>query len=88
MIIIGTDICFSNPGGSDAGVVVAWDIALNLTDAFDGLEDFDVLGEIPPSILRAGNYANHRVIVLDVRGTFSSNPLNVSLETFAGLGGP
>ncbi|KAF2474348.1 alpha/beta-hydrolase, partial [Lindgomyces ingoldianus] len=60
---------FFNPGGSDAGVVVAWDVALNLTHAFDGLEDFDLL-------------------VLDVRGTFSSNPLNVSLETFAGMSGP
>ena len=37
---------FSNPGGSDPGVVVAWDVALNLTHAFDGLEAFDLLGEI------------------------------------------
>lgn len=88
MITGGTDICFSNPGGSDAGVVVAWDVALNLTNAFDGLEDFDLLGDGSPFILRAGNYANYQVAVLDVRGTFSSNPLNVSLETFAGLLGP
>lgn len=27
-------------------------------------------------------------IVMDVRGTYSSNPLNVSLETLAGIGGP
>ena len=45
LITGGTDICFSNPGGSDAGVVVAWDVALNLTNAFDGLEDFDLLDD-------------------------------------------
>jgi hypothetical protein len=59
----------SNPGGTDAGVVVAWEVALNLTNAFSGLEDFDLM-------------------VMDVRGTYSSNQLNVSLETFAGLSGP
>ena len=31
---------------------------------------------------------SNRMAVMDVRGTYSSNPLNVSLETFAGLGGP
>ncbi|TVY92660.1 putative hydrolase [Lachnellula willkommii] len=60
---------FFNPGGSDAGVVVAWEVALNLTNAFDGLLDFDLF-------------------VMDMRGTYSSNPLNVSLDLFAGLGGP
>ena len=39
-------------------------------------------------ILHTGNYANYQVAVMDVRGTFSSNPLNVSLETFAGVLGP
>jgi hypothetical protein len=39
-----TDVHLSNGGGSDAGVVVAWEVALNLTNAFDGLEDFDLLG--------------------------------------------
>jgi hypothetical protein len=60
---------FFNPGGTDAGVIVAWEVALNITNAFSGLMDFDL-------------------IVMDVRGTFSSNPLNVSLELFAGLSGP
>lgn len=36
---------FSNPGGSDAGVIVAWEVALNLTNAFDSLLDFDLFGE-------------------------------------------
>ncbi|TVY51007.1 putative hydrolase [Lachnellula cervina] len=60
---------FFNPGGSDAGVIVAWEVALNLTNAFDSLLEFDLF-------------------VMDVRGTYSSNPLNVSLETLAGIGGP
>lgn len=52
---------FFCPGGTDPGVVVAWEVALNLTNAFSGLTDFEL-------------------IVMDIRGTFSSNPLNVSLE--------
>lgn len=52
------DVCFSNPGGSDAGVVVAWDVALNLTHAFDGLEDLDLLGECSPLILHTNRHAN------------------------------
>lgn len=48
---------------------MAWEVALNLTNAFSGLEDFDL-------------------VVMDVRGTYSSNPLDVSLNTFAGLSGP
>ncbi|KAF4628966.1 hypothetical protein G7Y89_g9180 [Cudoniella acicularis] len=58
----------SNPGGTDAGVVVAWEVALNVTQTFDGLLDFDLL-------------------VIDVRGTFSSNQLNVSLDTLTPLFG-
>ncbi len=34
----------SNPGGTDAGVVIAWEVALNITQAFEGLLDFDLLG--------------------------------------------
>ncbi|RDL37041.1 Uncharacterized protein BP5553_04474 [Venustampulla echinocandica] len=59
-------VLFFNPGGTDPGVVVAWEVALGLTKIFSELMDFDLL-------------------VMDVRGTFSSNPLNVSLETFSGL---
>ncbi|KAH8811132.1 Alpha/Beta hydrolase protein [Xylogone sp. PMI_703] len=62
-------VLFFNPGGTDAGVVVAWEVALNATQAFDGLLDFDLL-------------------MLDVRGTFSSNQLNVSLDTLTPLFGP
>jgi len=50
---------FFSPGGTDPGVVVAWEVALNLTNAFCGVEDFEL-------------------IVMDIRGTQSSNPLNVS----------
>jgi hypothetical protein len=52
---------FFCPGGTDPGVVVAWEVALNLTNAFSELLDFEL-------------------IVMDIRGTQSSNPLNVSLE--------
>ncbi|CZR58678.1 uncharacterized protein PAC_08570 [Phialocephala subalpina] len=62
-------VLFFNPGGSDAGVIVAWEVALNLTRTFEGLLDFDLL-------------------VIDVRGTFSSNQLNVSLDTLTPLLGP
>ncbi|KAJ8131397.1 hypothetical protein O1611_g2229 [Lasiodiplodia mahajangana] len=55
-----------NPGGSDPVVVLAWEMALNLTQTFKGLEDYDLM-------------------MMDVRGTYSSNPLNVSLETFNNL---
>lgn len=33
----------SNPGGTDAGAVVAWQIALNQTEISLGLEDFDIM---------------------------------------------
>ncbi|KAI0431721.1 hypothetical protein F5Y09DRAFT_340420 [Xylaria sp. FL1042] len=57
---------FVNPGGSDPVAVLAWEMALNLTDEFKGLEDYDLM-------------------MMDVRGTYSSNPLNVSLQTFNNL---
>jgi hypothetical protein len=53
-------------GGTDPGVVVAWEVALNRTNAFDGLLDFEV-------------------VVMDIRGTYSSNQLNVSLPVTASL---
>ncbi|KAE9398532.1 alpha/beta-hydrolase [Gymnopus androsaceus JB14] len=62
-------VLFFNPGGSDAGAVVPWQAALNLTDSFVGLEEFDLMA-------------------MDVRGTYSSNQLNVSLSTFDGILGP
>ncbi|KAE9363001.1 hypothetical protein N431DRAFT_550765 [Stipitochalara longipes BDJ] len=60
---------FHNPGGTDAGVILAWEIALSYTNAFNELLDFDIL-------------------VMDVRGTYSSNILNVSLDLFPKLLGP
>ncbi|KAI1737678.1 hypothetical protein F4680DRAFT_467959 [Xylaria scruposa] len=57
---------FVNPGGSDPVAVLAWEMALNLTDTFKGLEDYDLM-------------------MMDVRGTYSSNPLNVSLLTLNAL---
>ncbi|KAI0466534.1 hypothetical protein F4859DRAFT_518993 [Xylaria cf. heliscus] len=57
---------FVNPGGSDPVAVLAWEMALNRTDTFKGLEDYDLM-------------------MMDIRGTFSSNPLNVSLQTFNAL---
>lgn len=52
---------FFCPGGTDPGVVTIWEVALNLTNAFSGLLDF-------------------QIIAIDIRGTYSSNPLNVSLD--------
>lgn len=57
---------FFCPGGTDPGVVVAWEVALNLTNAFSGLEDFEL-------------------IVMDIRGTQSSNPLNASVDLVMSL---
>ncbi|KAI0968914.1 hypothetical protein F4678DRAFT_481752 [Xylaria arbuscula] len=57
---------FVNPGGSDPVAVLAWEMALNLTEEFKGLEDYDLM-------------------MMDVRGTYSSNPLKVSLQTFNNL---
>lgn len=85
-ILYRADICrFSNPGGTDAGVILAWEIALNYTNAFNELLDFDILGNSPSSY---GYFGGLTRTVMDVRGTYSSNPLNVSIETFAGLQGP
>ncbi|KAH8738411.1 hypothetical protein BGZ61DRAFT_526388 [Ilyonectria robusta] len=59
-------VLFVNPGGTDPGVVLAWQAALNQTDMFSGLMDYDLM-------------------MLDVRGTYSSNPLNVSLDVFGSI---
>ncbi|THW63024.1 hypothetical protein D6D19_09720 [Aureobasidium pullulans] len=62
-------VIFYNPGGTDAGIVLAWQIALDQTKIAEGLLDHDLL-------------------FMDVRGTYSSNPLNVSLDLFQTLFGP
>ncbi|KAI9711146.1 MAG: hypothetical protein M1812_007250 [Candelaria pacifica] len=61
-------VIFYNPGANDPAAVVAWQVALNQTDSFSGLTDFDLM-------------------MMDIRGTYSSNQLNVSLEAFNVLSG-
>ncbi|KAJ9615006.1 hypothetical protein H2200_001080 [Cladophialophora chaetospira] len=62
-------VIFHNPGTTDEATIFAWQAALNLSDVFGGLEDYDLM-------------------MMDVRGTYNSNPLNVSLEIFQPLLGP
>ncbi|EGN95189.1 hypothetical protein SERLA73DRAFT_162724 [Serpula lacrymans var. lacrymans S7.3] len=57
-------VIFYNSGGPGEPVaVMAWEVALNLTQTFNGLLNFDLM-------------------MMDVRGTFSSNELNCSVELF------
>ncbi|KAK4541861.1 hypothetical protein LTR36_007393 [Oleoguttula mirabilis] len=63
-------VLFFNPGGSDPTAVVAWQVALDLESDFTA--NFEGLLE-------------YDLMMLDVRGLWASNPLNVSLETFAPL---
>jgi hypothetical protein len=53
-------VIFYNPGGSDAGVVVAWQLALGQTTIFDGLLDYDLLGRLSlhSSLQRVTYFAN------------------------------
>ncbi|KAL6241664.1 hypothetical protein RBB50_011446 [Rhinocladiella similis] len=64
---------FFCPGGSDNGVVYAWNLALNITSPFtpdfSGLTDYDLM-------------------MMDIRGTYSSNPLNVSMDKVLPLFNP
>jgi hypothetical protein len=39
-------VIFYNPGGTDAGIVLAWQIALDQTKIFEGLLDHDLLCKI------------------------------------------
>ncbi|KAK3070243.1 hypothetical protein LTR53_010784 [Teratosphaeriaceae sp. CCFEE 6253] len=59
-------VLFYCPGGTDAGAVIPWQVALGLnsdfTPDFAGLLDYDLMA-------------------MDIRGTWSSNVLNVSLDT-------
>lgn len=59
---------FFCPGGTDPGVVTIWEAALNISDALNGLLDFEL-------------------VAMDIRGTFTSNPLNVSLDLVIALTG-
>jgi hypothetical protein len=57
---------FFCPGGTDPGAVTIWEAALNISNAFTGLLDFEL-------------------VAMDIRGTFSSNQLNVSLPLVEAL---
>ena len=67
---------------------MAWEVALNISNAFTGLEDFDLVGPYQGLLLPQRKLRLTKGPVMDVRGTFSSNPLNVSLDLFPGLMGP
>ncbi|KEF62526.1 uncharacterized protein A1O9_00499 [Exophiala aquamarina CBS 119918] len=66
-------VIFFSPGGSDNGVVHAWNFALGTNSPFT--PNFSGLGE-------------YDLMMMDVRGTYSSNPLDVSLDTVIPLFGP
>ncbi|OAL39580.1 hypothetical protein AYO20_00977 [Fonsecaea nubica] len=66
-------VIFFCPGGSDNAVVHAWNLALNITSPF--IPDFSDL-------------TDYDLMMMDIRGTYSSNPLNVSLETVLPLFNP
>jgi hypothetical protein len=38
-----TSLNYSNPGGSDEATIFAWQVALNQTQEFAGLTDFDMI---------------------------------------------
>ncbi|KAK3056985.1 hypothetical protein LTR09_002023 [Extremus antarcticus] len=63
----------SNAGGSDQNTVFAWQAALGLNDDFQ--PDFSGLLE-------------YDLMMMDVRGTCFSNPLNVSIEVAEAVLGP
>ena len=56
----------SCPGGTDAGAIIPWQIALGINSDFlpnfSGLLDYDIAA-------------------MDIRGTWQSNPMNVSIDT-------
>ncbi|KAI0096815.1 hypothetical protein F4776DRAFT_677065 [Hypoxylon sp. NC0597] len=60
-------VLFVNTGGSDPGVVVAWEVALNQTAMFSGLSNY------------------YDMMFMDIRGTYGSNPISLSLDAAAAL---
>jgi pimeloyl-ACP methyl ester carboxylesterase len=66
-------VIFFCPGGTDAGVAAAWRVALNQTS--DYYPNFSGLED-------------YDLMMLDIRGTWSSNKLNVSLDAVGALIGP
>ncbi|KAK3071026.1 hypothetical protein LTR53_009422 [Teratosphaeriaceae sp. CCFEE 6253] len=71
-------VLFYCPGGTDAGAVIPWQVALGLnsdfTPDFAGLLDYDLM--VSPKLIDIWCLA-----AMDIRGTWSSNALNVSLDT-------
>ncbi|OQU95518.1 hypothetical protein CLAIMM_01707 [Cladophialophora immunda] len=82
---------YSRPlSGSDNGVVHAWNLALNITSPFtpdfSGLTDYDLMSAEHPT-----RFVSLKLIflsVMDIRGTYSSNPLNVSMDKVLPLFNP
>ncbi|KAK3622901.1 hypothetical protein LTR56_021934 [Elasticomyces elasticus] len=75
-------VLFYCPGGTDAGAAVAWQVALGLnsdfTPNFGGLLEYDIMGDW--SLLSIVLNTANSLIVMDIRGTWGSNPLNASLD--------
>ncbi|KAF2494345.1 alpha/beta-hydrolase [Lophium mytilinum] len=63
-------VIFFCPGGTDAGAAAAWRVALNQT------------GDYFPNFSGLEDYD---LMMMDIRGTWSSNILNVSLDTFSSI---
>lgn len=66
-------VIFFCPGGTDAGVAAAWRVALNQTSNY--YPNFSGLED-------------YDLMMMDIRGTFSSNRLNVSLDAVSAVIGP
>jgi hypothetical protein len=60
----------------------AWRVALNFSHEplFAGVGKYDILGERLPFIVNM--IIEREYAAMDVRGTYSSNPLNCSIGTF------
>ncbi|KAK4912002.1 hypothetical protein LTR49_019472 [Elasticomyces elasticus] len=63
-------VLFYCPGGTDAGAAVAWQVALGLNSDFT------------PNF---GGLLDYDIMVMDIRGTWGSNPLNASLDIIGPL---
>ncbi|KAF2812960.1 alpha/beta-hydrolase [Mytilinidion resinicola] len=63
-------VIFFCPGGTDAGAAAAWRVALNQTGPY--FPDFSGLED-------------YDLMMMDIRGTWSSNLLNVSLDTVSSI---
>jgi pimeloyl-ACP methyl ester carboxylesterase len=66
-------VIFFCPGGTDAGVAAAWRVALNQTS--DYYPNFSGLED-------------YDIMMMDIRGTWSSNKLNVTIDKVVAMLGP